>query len=166
MGNGQNLKEITDIDKSIKEEKILKIDNNYLYRTNVVYTGIEINEITKLDVATLTYHMDFYIWFRFKGDIKPEDIEFLNNIDPITLGEPVDQDSNEQMNYRVYHVKANFKADTLPVRYELGYHALGVNFKHKQLTRNNLIYVIDVIGMGLNAKKGDAHKRKYTMKKK
>ena len=157
----KNLKEITDIDKSIKEEKILKIDNNYLYRTNVVYTGIEINEITKLDVATLTYHMDFYIWFRFKGDIKPEDIEFLNNIDPITLGEPVDQDSNEQMNYRVYHVKANFKADTLPVRYELGYHALGVNFKHKQLTRNNLIYVIDVIGMGLNAKKGDAHKRKY-----
>jgi branched-chain amino acid transport system substrate-binding protein len=72
----KNLKEITNIENSIKEEKILKIDNNYLYRTNVVYTGIEINEITKLDVNNLTYMMDFYIWFRFKGDIHPEEICF------------------------------------------------------------------------------------------
>lgn len=157
----KNLKEITNIENSLKDEKILKIDNNYLYRTNVVYTGIEINEITKLDVNNLTYMMDFYIWFRFKGDIHPEEIEFLNNTEPIVLGEPVDHDENEQMKYRAYHVKANFKADSLPVRYELGYHALGVNFKHKNLTRNNLIYVIDVIGMGLNSKKGEANKRKY-----
>ncbi len=55
----KNLKEITNIENSLKEEKIIKIDNNYLYRTNVVYTGIEINEITKLDTSTLTYMMDF-----------------------------------------------------------------------------------------------------------
>ncbi|HMZ67379.1 MAG TPA: ABC transporter substrate-binding protein, partial [Leptospiraceae bacterium] len=156
----KNLKEITSIKDALEKETIIKIDNNYLYKTNVVYTGIEINEISKLDVSNLTYHMDFYIWFRFKEDIKPEDIEFLNSIEPITLGEPVDKDSSEHMNYRVYHVKGNFKADNLPVRYELGYHAIGVNFKHKHLTRNNLIYVIDVIGMGMNSKKGD-NKKKY-----
>jgi branched-chain amino acid transport system substrate-binding protein len=154
----KNLKEITNLEKAEKEEKVLKIENNYLYKTNVIYTGIEINEITNLDISKLTYTLDFYIWFRYKGNIKPEEIEFLNTIEPVKLGEVIEEDSNESISYKVYHVKGNFKADSLPIKYELGYNALGVNFKHKTLTRNNLIYVIDVLGMGLLEKKSKVKK--------
>lgn len=157
----KNLKEITNMEEALKEERVIQIDKNFLYKTNVIYTGIELNEITNIDFSKLTYTLDFYLWFRYKGNIKPEDIEFLNSIEPIKLGEPIEQEVSDNGIYKVFHIKGNFKADLLPVKFELGYNALGVNFKHKHLTRNNLIYVIDVIGMGINSKKAEAQRKYY-----
>ncbi|HNM06173.1 MAG TPA: ABC transporter substrate-binding protein, partial [Leptospiraceae bacterium] len=145
--------EILNPEKAIKEERMLLVDNKYLYKTNVVYTGIEINEIKDLDIGKQTYFMDFYLWFRYTGNIDPENIEFLNSEKPIALGKPIDQDPSEKMSYKVYHVKGKFKAETLPVKYVLEQNSLGISFRHKTLNRNNLIYVIDEIGIGKHIKK-------------
>ena len=37
----------------------------------VVYTGIYLNEIPRLDVTQLTFDADFYFWFRFARDSGP-----------------------------------------------------------------------------------------------
>ncbi|MCB1142946.1 MAG: ABC transporter substrate-binding protein [Leptospiraceae bacterium] len=146
--------EISDLKSALSEERVLFIDNKYLYKTNVVYTGIEINEITDLKVIDLTYNLDFYIWFRYSGNFNPEFIEFQNSVTPIELKEPIEFNTNPQsgMSYKIFKLSGNFRANSLPVKYVLEQHALGVSFHHKVLNRNNLIYVIDTIGMGQNSK--------------
>ncbi|MCB1179015.1 MAG: ABC transporter substrate-binding protein [Leptospiraceae bacterium] len=150
--------EITNSEEALKEGRMLLVDDKILYRTNVVYTGIEVNEITDLNVSDQTYTMEFYMWFRYNGDdISPEEIEFGNSIQKIRLGKEIEYIKNDQMTYKAYHVKGRFRANSLPVRFELENHPIGVSFHHKSLNRNNLIYVIDMVGMGIsgNQKKLD-----------
>lgn len=145
----RNVEEIYDLDAALHEERVLLIDDKYMYQTKVVYTGININEISELDLTNLTYTLDFYLWFRFQGEINPQQIEFLNAVEPIRLDSPQIDETIDQMNYRLYRVKGQFKADFLPSHHTFKQHVLGLNFHHRDLTRNNLIYVIDVLGMGL-----------------
>ncbi|MCB1191363.1 MAG: ABC transporter substrate-binding protein [Leptospiraceae bacterium] len=182
----RDINEVSDLKQALQDETILEIDGKYLYQTNVVYTGIEMIEISNLDMSKLIFDMEFYIWFRYKGNIDPQNIDFLNTVKSVPIKdkegdneeETEDKKKNPQnwnfnfpdkmkssmemklvgeekkgdLKYRVYHVKGQFKADTLPVKYVLGKHSLGINFVHKKLTRNNLIYVIDVVGMGITHK--------------
>jgi branched-chain amino acid transport system substrate-binding protein len=144
-----NINEISNLDAALKSGRVLHVDNKYMYKTNVVYTGIEVLELSELDMHKLTFQMDFFIWFRFKGDIAPENIIFANAITPIRLNKPVTEKVIDGINYRAYRVSGMFKADFLPGSYAFRQHVIGLSFRHRELTRNNLIYVIDVLGMGL-----------------
>jgi branched-chain amino acid transport system substrate-binding protein len=144
-----NINEITNLESALKSGRVLHVDNHYMYKTNVVYTGIDVVEIDELDMHKLTFKMDFYLWFRFKGNIKPENIVFTNAVTPIRLKKPVSKKVIDGINYCAYRVSGLFKADYLPGSYAFRQHVIGVSFRHRELTRNNLIYVIDVLGMGL-----------------
>jgi potassium efflux system protein len=149
----RNLNEIADIDQALKEERVLTIGDRYMYKTNVVYTGIKINEISDFQPDSLTFTLDFHIWFRSAGNFKPQDIEFLNALEPDKLKaelskEPLDKKIKDQITYRLYRIKSRFRADYLSRKYAYKQHILSVNFHHKSLTRNNLIYVSDLLGMG------------------
>jgi branched-chain amino acid transport system substrate-binding protein len=52
------------------------------------------------------------------------------------------------VNYKNFRVEGRFRADFLPGKYFFGNHELGLNFRHKELSRNNLIYVVDILGIG------------------
>ncbi len=142
-----NINEVPNFDQAVKEGRIIKFDGKHSYKTNVVYTGIEINEISELDVGTFTYMLDFYLWFRFQGNIKVHEMEFLNAVDPISLSKSLAQ---EKPDYRLFHVKARFQADFLPNLHIFGRHILGVSFRPRAMDRNNLIMVKDVLGMRLS----------------
>jgi len=154
----RNLNEIPDLEKAIEEELVLSIGGKYMYKTSVVYAGIEVNEISEFEIGDLTYMLDFHLWFRYQGEIDVQNIEFLNTVEPIQLGEPIDKKVSNHLTYSLYHVKGRFKMDFLSRRYGLEQHVLGVSFRHRDLTRNNLIYVIDTLGMGLTGEKSLAEK--------
>jgi len=148
----RNPNEISDLDAALENERVLKIDGNYFYKTNVVYTGIKVNEISDINFKDLTFTLDFHLWFRFAGRSKPEKIEFLNATEPDKImaqldEKPIDKKNKGQITYRVYRIRSNFRADFLN-KYTYKQHTFGVNFHHRSLTRNNLIYVTDVLGMG------------------
>ncbi|MDM8543099.1 ABC transporter substrate-binding protein [Desulfococcaceae bacterium HSG9] len=134
-----------------KADRIISVDNKPMSKTNVVYTGINIRAITDLDMKNLLYTMDFSLWFRFQGTFNPADIEFLNAVEPIQLQKPSYQKVSEQFTYRLYNIKAQFHADFLSTRPAFRQHILGLSFRHKNLNRNQLIYVIDMLGMGLTS---------------
>ncbi|MBF0301500.1 MAG: ABC transporter substrate-binding protein [Desulfamplus sp.] len=144
----QYINEIPDFDRALKEERVLIMDNKYMYKTNVVYTGIKINKLTEIDVKSLTFMSDFYIWFRYYGDIQPQKIEFLNAVEPLDLGLPVDKKITDQITYQLYHVKGRFRMDAFKDRRIFGEHVLGIGFRHIDMPRCNLIYVTDLLGMG------------------
>ncbi len=145
-----NTSAVLDLETGLQKEQVLVIDDKYMYKTNVVYAGVKVNEITELDLDKLTYLLDFDLWFRFQGAInEAEDIEFLNAAEPIVLGKPVINEVLDKITYRVYNIKGRFKADFLPNYHSFKQHILGISFRHRHLNRNNLIYVTDFLGMGL-----------------
>jgi branched-chain amino acid transport system substrate-binding protein len=121
------------------------------FNRHIVYTGIQFNEISNFDPKTLTYTQDFYLWFRFEGTINPQDIVFLNAVEPIQLYTPLADETIGRKTYRLYRIKGQFKANIhfskeniFSTRYRLG-----VSFRHRDLDRNHLVYVKDVLGMAL-----------------
>ena len=176
----RNPNEISDLDQALQDERVLLIDNKYMYKTNVVYTGIKINEISDFDLKNLTFNLDFDLWFRFQGsntesetEFKPQQIEFSNgigemefvdnkqetqqngakdkvNTDKATQGimKLIDSREKDRIQYHIYKVRSRFRADFLTSQYAYKQHILGVQFHHRYFTRNNLIYVTDLLGMG------------------
>ncbi|MDM8558582.1 ABC transporter substrate-binding protein [Candidatus Parabeggiatoa sp. HSG14] len=135
--------------EAVKDKRILQMNNKYMYKTNVVYTGIRVNEISEVDLAASTYTLDFYLWFRFKDIFDSKNIKFINAIKPVQLDEPIDIIIEEGMNYHLYHVKGHFKKNFMSKYHYYGLHNFGMSFHHRQLPRNQLVYVVDTLGMGL-----------------
>ncbi|PLX68792.1 MAG: hypothetical protein C0603_06475 [Denitrovibrio sp.] len=138
--------------EKIPEEDIVAFDQFLLTKTNVVYTGISVNKIDELDFGKRTFFMDFNIWFRSRPDIRPEDIVFTNAVEPIELGELVRTEFKNGLQYKLFRVKGKFRADFLP-SFDIKKHTLSISFRHKTIQRANLIYVVDVVGMGIKKPK-------------
>ncbi len=143
-----NLNDINNLESLRANKQILLINDKYMYKTNVVYTGVKINKISDIDLSTLTYTLDFYLWFRFRDNIAPQDLEFLNAVEPIKLQLSEEIIENE-LKYQLYHVKGRFKADFIHKYNTFRQHIFGISFRHRKLPHHNLIYVSDALGMGL-----------------
>ncbi|MEL6496581.1 MAG: ABC transporter substrate-binding protein [Cyanobacteria bacterium J06623_7] len=150
----ENLKTVENLAAELADGRILKVDGKYRYRTNIVYTGIDINEIRNLDEKTSSYLMDFYLWFRWQGDIDADKIEFSNygtsrmdSGDKLELDEAIDSEEVDGVKYRVYRVKADFQEEFWFHDYPFDRQKLAVRFRHANQTRDNIVYVVDVVGM-------------------
>ena len=144
-----NIYEVPEYESEIKKKNIIQFDNQYMFKINTVYTGLEIKKLYDLDMKNMTYGLDFYLWFRYKGDIQPERISFLNAAEKIELGSPVDREKAKGISYEAYHVRGRFKADFIQDARAYQERLVGISFCHNERTRNNLIYVADILGMRL-----------------
>ncbi|OQY56867.1 MAG: hypothetical protein DRR08_05695 [Candidatus Parabeggiatoa sp. nov. 2] len=161
--------EIADLQQAVNQERVLPIDDKYMYKTNVVYVGLKFIEISEIDIKNLQFTLDFKLWFRFQGDFNPADIYFVNVVDQKEVRKQfkktVEKKTKDKITYRVYRIKGRFHADFLPNYFAYKQHLVGVSFRHRVLTHNNLIYVTDVLGMGLLMKE-EKSKEKISLEKK
>lgn len=49
--------------------------------TQVVHTGVYLMNLYDLDINEYSYYADFYLWFRWKGERDPMNIEFVNAVE-------------------------------------------------------------------------------------
>jgi len=87
-------------------------------RQQVVYTGVYLNEIPRVDVAQSTFTADFYLWARFArvagtGAADPTEIDFPDlvrgSFDP---NRPTRQgDLEDGTTYRLWRMRGDFKND-------------------------------------------------------
>lgn len=139
---------IPNLQTSIHAGDVIQNGGQYIYKTSVVYTGIKLNKISNLDVdKDHTFTADFYLWFRYQGDLDVEDIEFINATDPIQLEAPVSILTVNGMNYKLYRVRAKFNTTSELRDYPFDNQNLIIQFRHKNLTSERLIYVEDILGM-------------------
>ncbi|MCI5140363.1 MAG: hypothetical protein D3909_01185 [Candidatus Electrothrix sp. ATG1] len=153
-------------DVLFSSDKLLAIDGQKLYPTDIVYTGISMNELSGIDMDKLTYTMDFFLWFRYRNGVKgADDIEFLNALQPVKLSDAVQDTawrkkekieapedtvsaslvrkvSFNGQDYRRYHVTGRFKTPN-PKNYALGRQNLYVRFRNHTANRFRLSYVSD-----------------------
>ena len=144
-----NKNEIADVNQAINQERLVRVDGQLMYKTNVVYTGIELTEIKSIDYKDRVCTIDFYVWFRYQGEIDFQEIVFDNAIESIKLSNPIKTDQSGHIKYSAFHVVGTFKMDYLHHAYTPGEHLIGLRFHHHSLNANNLIFVTDIIGMRL-----------------
>jgi len=143
-----SIRKIADLDQALREGRVVEVNDRYMYRTQVVYVGLRPTAIEDLDLSALVCTLDFDLWFRHEGEFDVGRIEFLNAAEEITLGQPSEETVSGSIRYRLYRVRGRFKVDFLTSD-SFEEHALGVSFIHRDLTRDNLIFVTDVVGMDL-----------------
>jgi len=140
--------------KEILEGNIILIDGKFMNKTKLVYTGLDINTISDLSIKNSSCVIDFYLWFRFEGEFDDSNLEFVNSVDPLTLGRPVIEDKTGNLTTRAYRLKAPFKINFQFHEYPFDKQTLQIQFRHVKQTRDKLIYISDILGMRLkNSKK-------------
>jgi len=142
-------------------------ENEFFNRVNAVYSGVTINEISNIDAEELTYDLDAHLWFRFGEDPqldstnsrnqegKPEmeylgNVQFLNAIGEVAVVKEKGVAHGRRMGelgYSLYRVKGRFRARFDPEAYARGEWTLALNFRHKTLPRERLIFVQDILGI-------------------
>ncbi len=134
------------------DNNIINVNGKFMRKAQVVYAGIDFNEINELDTKNSSFVADFYLWFRYQGKLDDSGIEFINIVDGDDgkLKDPVvDQLSKLEPNLttKTYRLKAEFKGDFDYHDYPLDRQTLPIKFRHQKLTKDRLIYVVDNLGM-------------------
>ncbi|MEM8642078.1 MAG: extracellular solute-binding protein [Cyanobacteria bacterium P01_G01_bin.54] len=141
---------VRDLQSQLKAEKIIYAGGKYGYVTPVIYTGLELNEVSALDIRNETYEIDFLLWFRYPQTLDSkavENVEFINATQPTVLGEPFHEVVKDGMKVRAFRQKVNFKTSFDFRKYPFDSQQLYLTFRNRVLDRKNLIYIPDIVGM-------------------
>jgi branched-chain amino acid transport system substrate-binding protein len=139
--------------QEILENQIIEVNGKFMSLAQVVYVGIDFNEISELKPINSIFSADLYLWFRFKGDFDDKNIEFVNLATDEVLEEPISvwhSSTEPGISTKTYRFKTQFKVELDFRKYPLDKQSLPIYFRHKELTKNQLIYVVDVQGMPFN----------------
>jgi len=140
------------VDTPETDENIVSVGGTKMHKKQIVYTGMDIRKVSNLDLDALTCNIEGYLWFRFSKDaIDVDDILFLNAVVDIETEKSgkgvffnlVKKKTANSHEYQLYNFKGKFKVDFHKVQHAFGLHSLGVSFRNRNITADNLIYVID-----------------------
>ena len=137
-----------DFDEARMSGDIFYLGKHPVYKTKIVYVGADINEFSQIDVDDKhNFIVDFYIWFRYTGDLELKRISFENTDDPVEL-QPVNTAQYGDITYELYRVKATFSGSYDLFEYPFDHHKLQIKFHHPDCNRHEIIFVPDLLGMG------------------
>jgi branched-chain amino acid transport system substrate-binding protein len=122
----------------------------YAHRQKVVYAGLFLNDVGRIDLAQSTFSADFYVWMRFAADPRssetdPTQIEFPNMVrGNFTADRPADRrDYADGMVYRLWRINADFKNDFHLQHYPADRQVLDIQFFNARAASDRLVYVVD-----------------------
>jgi branched-chain amino acid transport system substrate-binding protein len=140
----------------IQAGNIVQSGDRSFWRQRVVYTGIDLNKLNRIDKSSFT--TDFYIWFRYNGNDEPVQIQFpdalANSVNPTApifdFKTPLKTQIVENgLNYRLYRVRGEFRNAFDFRDYPFDSQNLTLRFDNPNLSSDRLIYAIDTLGLKL-----------------
>ncbi len=147
-------------DESDTGKERIKISGQSMVPLKVIYTGVDVKSIHRIDTEQGTFTAEFYLWFSFKGSFDDTSIKFSNAVSPVKLGKPITAKTDGQIKVRLYKVIADFKTKYDLSHYPLDRQALGINFHHLRAERNEIIYIQDIAAISSVEKRGELHREK------
>jgi ABC-type branched-subunit amino acid transport system substrate-binding protein len=123
---------------------------NYARRQQVVYTGIYLNELPRVDVGQSTFTADFYLWVRYArnagaGSADPTEIDFPDMVrgtfDPKKPTREGDLDDGTT--YRLWRMRSDFKNDYDLHRYPFDRQDLIIRLFNARADSDRIAYVQD-----------------------
>ena len=138
-----------DIEAGIEEGTMIEVGEKCFYVTQIVYVGIDINEFNNVDIDdTRTFLVDFYLWFRFNGDLDLNNVLFDNSVETISLDSPMISKEFGDTSYRLFRIRDSFTDAFNLSRYPFDKQKLSIRLRHNLIERKNLIFVVDTLGLG------------------
>lgn len=126
---------------------------HYARRQQVVYTGIYLNEVSRIDIAQATFTADLYVWVRFARGVTAAEADPTQIVFPTLVRGSFDsrqpvahRDFEDGTTYRLWRVSGEFKNDFYLQRYPADRQTLGVRFFNARAASDRLVYVLDRSG--------------------
>ena len=114
-----------------------------------VRTGMFLANLYGLNMEEHSFYADFYIWFKWRGDIDPTQIEFVNAIEKWSMNNATfDGDSTpvilkDGTKYKIYRIEARFFHSFSLNQFPLDEHVLDIQIENPEYPIEELIYVPD-----------------------
>jgi branched-chain amino acid transport system substrate-binding protein len=142
------------VDLAAEREKghVASFGNRHYWVQHVVYTGIDIVRLNRIDVKQGTFNVDFYLWMRFAGDDDGQtQVQFPALLDSSAFDpvRPLQIGQEDGLNYRLYRINGDFKARYELHNYPFDSQQLLLHFRNTQQRQERITYVIDRFGLRL-----------------
>jgi hypothetical protein len=106
-----------------------------------VSVGVWLINVEKVDLASSTFKLDFYLWFRF--DPSQISLEEVKNFEFVN-GAPTKYEVTANTGYLEYRVKGDFIKTFDFTKYPFENQQLSIKIEHKALDNSQLVYVPDL----------------------
>lgn len=113
-----------------------------------VRVGVYLMNLYDLNMDEHSFYADFYVWFKWKGDIDPTGIEFVNSIEKWSMAREQSGDSSNMTlqdgtNYRIYRIEGRFFHSFSLSRFPLDKHVLDIQMESPEHAADSLLYLPD-----------------------
>jgi hypothetical protein len=142
--------ELVGLKQALARHDIVVIANKYYWLQRLVYTGVDIKRISRVDLRDGRFTVDFYLWMRFVGDPDaPIGIEFPDAVSPglFNAAKPIEAGEEDGLTYRLYRVTGDFRADFDLHDYPFDEQTLLIRLVNAKAPRQQVAYVTDVFGL-------------------
>jgi hypothetical protein len=140
----------------------------YARRQQIVYAGMYLNAIPRVDIAPSTFTADFYLWMRYgrgagPGSAEPTEIEFPDLVRGTFDAKKTANETElpDGSLYRLWRIRGDFKNDFDLRRFPSDRQHLAVRFFNGRAASDALIYARDVRTLGPTGDAGMAAPAAY-----
>jgi len=126
------------------------LPGKFVRRQRVVYTGVFVNEVPRVDLQKSTFIIDFYLWMRFvenAGPIgfEPSDIRFAGlSGGSFNRASPSEQRlMADGTTYRLWHVEGEVRNEFDLRRFPFDSQILRLSFYNSRADAERVVYVLD-----------------------
>ncbi len=140
---------VPEFSNKLEAAAIIPFKEGYMHATQIVYFGIDLNEVSNLNTATGNYTLDFYLWLRFRGKLDLSKIEFSNAVNPIDLKNPIWARERNGMTIMTFKVRGTFHGDFQFKDYPFDKQHVVLEVRHRDRTSESVKFVTDRLGMRL-----------------
>ncbi|MEM8812819.1 MAG: ABC transporter substrate-binding protein [Pseudomonadota bacterium] len=130
-----------------RAERGIVIDDVPMRIADIVYTGVNVEDVRDIDEASGTFGATFDIWFRYRGDLDFSDIEFIDAAEPIVLSTPQQTRDVRGEKYRSFRVDGTFRFAASSQNLITGTENLAIRFRHSSHDLKRLAFAVDASRM-------------------
>ena len=113
-----------------------------------VFTGVYLNDVINVDIKANTYVADFYLWFRWRGELDPSDsFEFVNAFSTWSHTKQklyeVPKILEGGWKYQVIHINGDFHHPFILNNYPLDEQKIVISIEDSIRTKDGIRYIAD-----------------------
>ncbi len=122
----------------------------YARLQRVVYTGMFLNDVPRIDVGQSSFAADFYLWLRFARDAGPDASDPTDLIFPNMIGGTFDEkrpaeqrEMSDGTVYRLWRVRGTFRNEFDLHRFPFDRQELKLSLFNARAAADRIVYVLD-----------------------
>lgn len=144
-----DINKVVALEQQLTTGQIVAMGDRFMYKKTVIFTGVKLHHINHVNDQKNTSELDFTLWFRYRGQFDPNQIEFDNSLGEITLGDPYIKTQANNIHYQAFRIKGVFRNNFIDDIERRDQVSVGFSLRNKELDRNSLLYATDIMGLGL-----------------